>query len=48
LDRALCPDNEAPDFAYDQIQVCPVQHGKAGETFAAGWKLLTLFQLLEI
>ena len=32
LDCALCPDNEATDCTYDQVQVCPVQHWKAGET----------------
>ena len=32
LDCALCPDNEATDCAYDQVQVCPVQLWKAGET----------------
>jgi hypothetical protein len=31
LDCSLCPYNEAPDYTYDQIQICAFQYREAGQ-----------------
>jgi hypothetical protein len=33
LDCSVCPHNEAPNHAHDQVQICSIQQRKAGMSF---------------
>lgn len=43
LDCSFCPYNEAPNHAHDQVQVCSIQHWKAGESSTLPYFILNDF-----
>lgn len=46
LDRPLRPDNEAPDSAYGQVQICTFQYREAEIWREEGWRKQQFFKRL--